>query len=260
MYIISKLFTHFFLPPGIFILALLLAVLYTKKFRFLLAAVAFIFYLLSSSYVSDALLIPLEKPFNTNLPSSDHVDAVVVLSGGSINGSKNLPLGNDSFKRVLWGLFIAKSQNLPLVFSGGGLYRQYSESQAFLDSMKEFQEYLGINIPISKDLVPHHFGVCVEDESLDTYQNARFSKEIFVRAKIPEPIIYLVTSAYHMKRAQILFTHFGFRVIPAATDFKAGNETKTIWDYLPNMNALKNSYTALHEYFGILSLILRRVI
>ncbi|MDX1808643.1 MAG: YdcF family protein [Sulfurospirillaceae bacterium] len=260
MYTVSKLFTYIFLPPGIFIIALLLAALYAKRFRSVFVSVALFFYLFSNSFVSDALMKPLESQYTNDLQITKNADAIVVLSGGSISGSKNLPLGSDSLKRVTWGVFLAKSQNLPLVFSGGGLNKQYSESKAFLESIKEFQDYLNIHIPISKYLQLHHFSVCVENKSLNTYQNAQFSKKIFEQANIQNPIIYLVTSAYHMKRAEMIFNHFGFRVIPAATDFKIGDNPKTIWDYFPNMQAFKNSYTAIHEYFGILSLILRKVL
>jgi uncharacterized SAM-binding protein YcdF (DUF218 family) len=62
-----------------------------------------------------------------------------------------------------------------------------------------------------------------------------------------------------MKRSLKLYKHFGFDVIPAATDFKVSNKPKTNWSYLPNIGAFNNSYTALHEYFGILSLYVRGI-
>ena len=97
-----------------------------------------------------------------------------------------------------------------------------------------------------------------ENKSLDTYENAKYSKKLFKDLNIKNPTILLVTSAYHMKRATKLYEQFGFKVIPIPTDFKISYEEKTLWDLLPNIGAFKKSYIALHEYFGLLSLYLLR--
>ena len=249
IYIVSKLFTYLVLPPGIFILLLLLASFYAKKFKFIFLLGAFGFYALSNSFVADILLTPLETPYNVTLDKTLKADAVIVLAGGSVAGSTNLPLANDAYKRAVWGLMIAKQTNLPLYFSGAGLYKKYTEADAFNDSVNEIKTNLQV-----EDISLH-----VENRSLDTYQNAKFSKELFKEQGIENPTIFLVTSAYHMKRSVKLYKNFGFNVIPAATGFRISNKPKNNWDYLPNMGAFQKSYVALHEYAGLLSLILRGI-
>jgi len=249
IYIVSKLFTYLVLPPGIFILLLLLASFYAKKFKFIFLLGAFGFYALSNSFVADILLTPLETPYNVTLDKTLKADAVIVLAGGSVAGSTNLPLANDAYKRSVWGLMIAKQTNLPLYFSGAGLYKKYTEADAFNDSVNEIKTNLQV-----EDISLH-----VENKSLDTYQNAKFSKELFKEQGIENPTIFLVTSAYHMKRSVKLYKNFGFNVIPAATGFRISNKPKNNWDYLPNMGAFQKSYVALHEYAGLLSLILRGI-
>lgn len=249
IYIVSKLFTYLVLPPGIFIVMFLLASLYAKKFKAIFFLFAISFYLLSNSYVADWLLKPLEKPYNHKLDINKKADAVIVLGGGSIAGSANLPLANDAYKRAIWGLMIAKQTNLPLYFSGAGTYKQYTEAEAFMDSINEVKNNLGVD----------NISLHVETKSLDTYQNAKFSKQMFLSKGIEKPTIYLVTSAYHMKRSIKLYKHFGFNIIPAATGFKISNKPKTYWSYLPNIWAFNKSYTALHEYAGLLSLKLRGI-
>lgn len=258
VYILSKLFTYLVLPPGIFIILFLIASFYAKRFRLFFIANAIIFYLLSNSYVSDWLLRPLEEPFNQSIAKTP-VDAVIVLGGGHTQGVANLPLSSDAYKRMMWGLMVAKSNNLPLLFSGGGMQKEYLESDAFLDSLKELKLYLEIATPNSKSLSTKEFSLHVEDKSLDTYQNAEFSKTAFEKAGLKEPTIYLVTSAYHMKRSIRLYEHFGFKVIPAATNFKINHRAKDTWDYLPNAHSLYKSYIALHEYVGLLSLKIRGI-
>ena len=249
IYIVSKLFTYLVLPPGIFIIFLLLASFYTKKFKFIFFLGAFGFYALSNSFVADFLLTPLETSYNISLDKTKKADGVIVLGGGSVSGSTNLPLANDAYKRAIWGLMVAKQTNLPLYFSGAGLYKKYSEADAFKDSINELKNNLDI-----EGLSLH-----VENKSLDTYQNAKFSKQLFADKGINKPTIFLVTSAYHMNRSIKLYKHFGFNVIPTATDFKISNKPKNMWSYFPSMGAFKQSYIALHEYAGILSLYIRGI-
>lgn len=258
-YILSKIFTYSVLPPGIFILLLFIAAFLVKRFRLFFISGAILFYALSNSFVSDALLSPLEKPFNKPLHVNTLADAVVVLGGGHIEGSSNLPLSEQAYKRALFGIMIAKSQNLPLLFSGAGLNTNYTESDAFLESAQELSHYLGLDIDSNKSLFEKEFSLHVEAKSLDTYGNAKLSKLAFENAGIKTPTVYLVTSAYHMKRSVTLYEHFGFTVIPAATAFKISAAEKNGWDYLPNMWALEQSYIALHEYAGLLNLRLRGI-
>ncbi|MDD4504775.1 MAG: YdcF family protein [Sulfurospirillaceae bacterium] len=258
IYILSKVFTYSVLPPSIFIIALFLASLFAKKFRLFFFTCSALFYALSNTYVADALLSPLEKPYNVPLQET-RVDALIVLSGGSTKGASNLPLGDEAYKRTMWGLMIAKSHNVPLLFSGAGVNQDYSESDAFLDTIKELKTHLGIEIPIDKTLKQREFSLHVESKSIDTYENAKLSKMAFEREGITQPTIYLVTSAYHMRRSIKLYEHFGFKVIPAATSFQMSTRAKDAWNYLPSIGALNKSYTALHEYAGLLSLKLRGI-
>ncbi|MDD3343560.1 MAG: YdcF family protein [Sulfurospirillaceae bacterium] len=258
LYIVSKLFTYLVLPPGIFILLFLFASFFMRKFRFFFMMCGFCFYALSNSYVADSLLTPLEKPYNIPLQASN-VDAVVVLGGGSHQGVANLPLSDEANKRALWAIMIAKKLNLPVLFSGAGANQIYSESSAFLDTAKAIQTYFSLEIPQTVKLSEKQFSMHMENKSLDTYENAKLCQHMFEQDGILHPTIYLVTSAYHMRRSIALYEHFGFTVIPAATSFKISSQEKDFWDYLPNMWALEKSYIALHEYVGLLSLTLRGI-
>ena len=189
------------------------------------------------------LLSPLENPYNKPLSFCKDVDGVVVLGGGKTKGANNLPLLADAFKRAIYGLMIAKKEKLPLVFTGGGLSKRYSESQAFIETMDELSSSFGIKLDKKK--------IFLESKSLNTYQNAKYTRKIFEKMGIKKPIVYLVTSAYHMKRAIIIFKKFDFKVIPAATDFKIDHRKYNFYDFLPQMGAFRKSYIALHEYFGI---------
>lgn len=87
-------------------------------------------------------------------------------------------------------------------------------------------------------------------QAKDTVEEAKAVKTI-VGSK---PFI-LVTSAYHMPRAMMIFRHEGLHPIPAPTDFI--RKTKDFWNFFPNETSLMLSQKALHEYLGILWLKLK---
>jgi len=63
--------------------------------------------------------------------------------------------------------------------------------------------------------------------------------------------IILVTSAFHMPRARVLFEKEGFEVIPYPVDFKSLNpDSHTFMDYLPNGQSLAKIELGLREVMG----------
>lgn len=63
MFIISKLFTYLILPPGIFIIILIIAGIFAKKLKWLFYISALTLYLLSNKFVSNMLIYPLEHNY-----------------------------------------------------------------------------------------------------------------------------------------------------------------------------------------------------
>jgi uncharacterized SAM-binding protein YcdF (DUF218 family) len=67
----------------------------------------------------------------------------------------------------------------------------------------------------------------------------------------PSKRITLVTSAYHMYRAKLLFEKQGFEVIPYKMDYKAaGNSTVTVMNYLPSAGSLELTEIGIRELLG----------
>ena len=70
--------------------------------------------------------------------------------------------------------------------------------------------------------------------------------------------VILVTSAFHMRRARLLFARAGLRVIPYPVDFQVSEGgIFTILDLLPAAESLEQTETALREFYGYLYYILR---
>jgi len=94
------------------------------------------------------------------------------------------------------------------------------------------------------------FGITVrwaENESGDTYENARFSARLLRGSGIHR--IALVTDSTHEWRAAHEFMGAGFEVIPAPVGGEAPR-AHGVGGYLPNPVGLLRSYFALYELIG----------
>jgi len=227
------------LPPGIFIIILFLASFYAKKFKKFFLLSALFLWALSTKFISNLLIYPLENNF-----SRDDINpkAVVVLGGGT-NPNDIIKAFSDAFKREVYGMLLAKQYNLPFIFSGGG---KISEAENIKKDIEFITKTCNCNIT-----------TYYESNSLNTYQNAKFTSMLLEKLNIKKEI-FLVTNAYHMKRSIKLFKHFGFKIIPKPIGFSY-NPNYIYFDILPNVGSFNISYKALHEYFGLLSLILRKI-
>lgn len=245
-YSISKVLTLIFLPPGIFLLLLivLLVLSYRTKrttTRTLLAVMILVVYILSVEPVSRLLLTPLERvyPFRTaDSFSTEPADAVVVLGAGTVitgSGDAVVPLpSSETLSRLMHGFLIHSTTGLPIVVSGGiprgGLFSEAETMRTCL---------LTLGVPDGK--------IILEADSRTTSENAQRTAEIDGVSEV-----VLVTSACHMPRSAWLFEKNGFSVIPAPSDFKISGKKYDFWSFFPTMQALNDSYRALHEYGGIL--------
>ena len=228
LFILSKIINAFLLPPGIFIL-LLFYLGYKTKYKKSLSILAVFMWIISTKPISNLLLYPLEN-IKTRKAKAPYV---VVLGEGLVNKDifKSSP---HQFKRLVYGMCIASRKNIPLIFSGGT-----KESKAVKHDINYIENSFHFKIK-----------TYYENKSKDTKQNAYFTAKLFKKYHF-EKKIYLVTSAFHMKRATIDFEKQGFKVIPRPTDY-LNNYNYTWYNFLPSMNALYNSYWAFHEYLGIL--------
>ena len=70
-----------------------------------------------------------------------------------------------------------------------------------------------------------------------------------------DPRVLLVTSAFHMKRAQRLFQRQGIQVIPFPVDFRSrGTWAGAVWadpmQWVPTAGSLQGSSVVLREFLG----------
>ena len=81
-------------------------------------------------------------------------------------------------------------------------------------------------------------------EPKDTIEEAKAIKKLLG----DKPFI-LITAAYHMPRAMMIFEHEGLHPLAAPADFM--RESKWFWLTYPSAHNLRYTERALHEYIGI---------
>jgi uncharacterized SAM-binding protein YcdF (DUF218 family) len=62
--------------------------------------------------------------------------------------------------------------------------------------------------------------------------------------------VVLVTAAFHMPRAQQLFSRAGFIVEPFPVSFRSPGFRLTVFSFLPSVSSLRETQTALRELYG----------
>ncbi len=221
-----------FLVPGFFsffliFLGFILLLIKKKspgKYFIIFGLILFSFF--STTFGSDFLIGPLEDDFMVlSADRLNDAEIIVVLSGGR----KADALRSSEVIRIS----SMKNHNASLIVSGTEPLNPKSELSLI--------EFFFISRGVPSD------NIIVEDKSKNTRENA---EKVF--KKIGEEPFFLVTSAYHMKRAFSEFEKLGAKPIPAPTDFRKKGSPYGFWDYFPNSGNLRNSDLAIHEHLGIL--------
>ncbi|MCM5703032.1 YdcF family protein [Larsenimonas salina] len=231
----------FILPPGLFLVLLLgflmLMPRYPKLMRCLSGATLAVLWLISTPVVSSLLLGPVERVMPSTPAQWESAGAIVVLGNGRDYGAPELN-GRDrtnplALARLAEGARIARKTGLPILLTGGKEpWSRASEAELMQRSLTE------------------EFGLkatWLETKSADTEENAEFSARLLKRDGVNR--VVLVTTAFHMARAQRDFERAGLDVVPAPTGFGSDISGGWLW-WAPQFDSLERSRWALHEYMG----------
>jgi len=93
-----------------------------------------------------------------------------------------------------------------------------------------------------------------EDQSLNTYENALFSKQVLDKEKYSSKRILLITSAYQMRRAKKCFDAVGLSVTPFSVDYFTS--CSKLWgvsleDIIPTQSALRKWEVLIREWMSL---------
>jgi uncharacterized SAM-binding protein YcdF (DUF218 family) len=229
--------TSFLVPPAVFIWLTLVGIWLSLRHAPLGPLVALVsslcLYAMSMPLVASFLLERLEQRASLSADLT-RAQAIVVLGGGVREGEPGQKdsLGPDSLDRVMMAVQAYRFLRIPIAVTGGG--REGGVSEAAM--MKEVLE-TDFSVPVT----------WVEENAHTTYQNALFMRRLLQPAGIDRVVV--VTQAWHEPRALWAFDHVGFQALPWPAPHQRF-EIKSLDDFLPNGDALHDSYVAFHELIG----------
>jgi uncharacterized SAM-binding protein YcdF (DUF218 family) len=241
MFLLKKLLTALILPPtGPLLLALgglWLTRANSRHWRnggAVLAATSLLSLLvLSLPAVGRVLMAPLELHPPITATQLQHVQAIVILGGGTYFDAPEY--GGDTvspttLERLRYGARLARTSRLPLLVTGGAPLGGRPEGE------------------LMREVLEVDFGVkvrWVEAASRDTTENAALSATMLKAAGVSR--IALISNGWHLPRAIPLFERQELEVTPAPMAFSTAAPTS--WTgLLPG--GLGASREALHEYLG----------
>ena len=240
---VEKVIASFIMPPGLFvILILVLSIYLLKKSKSALIKITAIVSLLLIFFLSTAfgvkvLLHPLENYAEEISVNAFEKHPIVVLGGGlNYHSSEKAAPSLHSMQRLVKGYQLHRRLNTPLIYSGGIAIGQDRISEA--DAAAEFLESLGME---------REFYIS-EDQAQTTFENAGYLKSWIEKNEVEK--VYLVTSAYHMLRSAAVFEAQNIDFLTVHSGFISDHQFSWL-DYLPNRGALSANLSALHEWVGL---------
>jgi uncharacterized SAM-binding protein YcdF (DUF218 family) len=202
--------------------------------------------LLSTGFVSGKLMRWIEGVEDRSaIQDVQTADAIVVLSG-MIEERKNAPLGewSGAVDRFDGGVELFEAGKAPLLVFTGGWVPWAPKAKPEGEILA--QRAVNGGVPKDKILVTGK-AQNTEEEAIAVRQVGR---NWWVTGSRPR--IILVTSAFHMRRAEMLFRKNGFEVTPFPVDFDSSDSGRiTILSFVPTAQALARSETVIREMIGL---------
>jgi uncharacterized SAM-binding protein YcdF (DUF218 family) len=235
MLILLKSFVRsLILPPASLLILAVVGLLLMRRHRKLGVALVICgvggIWLCATPVVADVLTHCAERYPSLDPSKPVNAQAVVILGGGGVRVAPEYggwATEGDTLARVSYGASVARRTALPVLVSGTP------------------EEARAMSLTLTRDL---GVGVrWIENQSGDTYENARFSARL-LRADGIHRII-LVTSSPHEWRAAHEFMGAGFEVVPAPV---GGDVSRAhgVSGFVPSPDSLGRSYSAVYELIG----------
>jgi len=195
-------------------------------------------YTLSMPVVATRLsaLVQTSPPLSDAALQGASTAVIVVLSGGMRIHSPEYgaaTVDDVTLARLRYAAYLHRSSGLPILVSGG------RPPGADTTLARVMQNSMRDDFGIAD--------VLIEDRSLNTSENARFSAEILAPRSLHTVI--LVTHASHMTRAAAAFSEAGLKVVAAPTIF-VDEALPGPGRYLPRLSGLAESHAAIYEIVG----------
>lgn len=245
MIYLHKILPSFVLPIMLVIIVILIGLIKNKK-KLIYIAIGLLYILSTPIFSNNFFKLVEGSEYRKPISAIDSADAIVVLSGmleiNEVGDSSYIEWGDPD--RFFGGIALFKAGKAQkLVFTGGKMpWDKVKKTEG--EVLKEYA--ISNGIPAEK--------IFVTKDVENTADEAVAVKELIS----PSKRIILVTSAFHMYRAKMLFEKQGFEVISIKVDYKAGgNNQVSFMDFLPSAGNLLLTETGVREILGRLFYIIK---
>lgn len=246
--LLDKIFTALFSPLGVMFGAAILALIMLAMGRrrgpiILLSFLVAWGWVWSTPFLGSVLLGGLAER-GRYLPQHAEEfptgDAIVVLGGGvlPVSGALVYPDLSSGADRIWHAARLYHAGKAPLIIASGGNVWPHRQRQSEADAMRVVLNAFGVP----------DAGIVTEDRSRNTRQNAAFTADLVASRGIRR--VLLVTSAFHMPRAEAAFKRVGFDVVPAAVDFSRRSNSPWILRIFPRAYPLVVNSRLSREHLG----------
>ena len=194
---------------------------------------------LSLPQMSGMLIASLERDLTLTPAADDPPQAIVILGGDTVRSHGRLDVGALTLERERAGAALERRVHLPILVTGGPGETGETIAGAMAQSLAT-----DFGTPVR----------WIEPAATDTWENAAFSAAILRAQGIHS--IYLVTHAWHTRRALIAFARTGIRVTAAPVEIDPAPQGR-LSDFVPRTKSWLTSYYAFHEWIGCADYALR---
>lgn len=237
MIYLHKILPLIFSPLMLVIGLIIIGIIFNLRKFSLIGVIVLI--LSSLPIISNKFIAYLEKDYQPiEISEIENVDAIVVLSGmiRVIGDEENLKYEfTDSVDRFFAGLDLFNNNKSPILILTRGKM-PWSLGIAEGEYLKE----LAIKYGVSEE------NIILTDEVQNTDQEAKAIKEILTE----DAKIILVTSAFHMPRAEKVFKAANINLIPYPVDFQNSKSKTTMMDFIPSAGSLFDTSHFVREMIG----------
>lgn len=235
------------ISPLLWVVGVIFLAFWVKKTKlkqrlFLTAFLVLLFF--SNQFIISSFKSTIEFPAVKTDTLTVPYDYGIVLGGISTYDTKANKIlfhtGADRLGQAVW-LYKQKKIRKIIISGGNGnlLYKQRAEAHAL-------RQYL-VEIGISES------NILIENNSKNTYQNAKYTAELLAQNKALNKTLLLITSSDHCLRAKLAFEKQGLSVDLFPTNIDNSKRFSYRALIIPSATALSDWESFLHEIIGLVS-------
>ncbi|CAH0242188.1 hypothetical protein SRABI27_02749 [Pedobacter sp. Bi27] len=240
IFILSKILL-FLIKPIVWIFVLLIFAIATKQSkqrkRYLICSLI-IFFFFSNGFIVGKII----NSYEADYPRAGKFDVGIVLGGFSgLNKRNNEIAFNWAGDRLFQAIALYKKGQIKQILLSGGSANLIDRKIKEADLVIQYLKLIGI--PDS--------AILIENQSRNTIENARYSLALIAKNK-PKAKILVITSAWHIPRAKLIFDKQAKQKIEYyPTNFSGDTEFDLSDIIIPNASALGVWEMLFKEWIGL---------